>query len=129
MLRLVPFQTESLRSMDDGRPAAMFEHAMQQAIRDCFERPGNKAKRNVNLTVSVVPVIEDNGECERVKFFFECQASTPKMSTKEYEGRVTKNGAMLVSQEFPDNVDQHSLLPDPADNVRPSDGKSSASGE
>lgn len=124
MLRLVPFSVESLKTMDDGRPAAMFEHAMLQAIRDCFERPGNKTKREVGLNVSVVPIIEDNGECERVKFFFECSTKAPKYSTKEYEGRITRNGTMMVSQEFPDNVDQHSLLDDDA-----ADGKSAAAGD
>lgn len=132
MLRIAKFTTESLKKIEDGKPAAMFDAAMRQVIRDCYERPGNKSKRTVNLSVSVVPIIEDDGECERVRFAFDCSSSTPKMSTKEYEGRVTRNGDLLISQEFADSVDQHSLLPDdgdPSDSFKPSDGRSAAAGE
>lgn len=115
MGRLKEFSIESLTDIDGGRPAAAFLHEVQTAVRDCHDRPGSAAARKVTLTMSITPVVDEDGMCESVRFEFEAKHTTPNRRTKVYEASIDQEGKMLYSPASPKVVDQTTIFDEAAE--------------
>ena len=106
---------ESIKSLDGGRVRIKFEHALRALHRDCSDRPGLKAGRKLELTLTLVPCVDETGKnLETVDATFSVAAKVPKSESRTYSMRSTGDG--LVYQELsPENPDQETFDFSPAD--------------
>lgn len=98
-----------LQDFDGGRPRETFDQAMRRCIADCKDRPALDEARQVTLTVSIVPVPDqDTGDCESVDVRFKISDQVPKRQSKVYNGRITAQG-VLFNELSPDEVRQGTI--------------------
>lgn len=97
---------DSLKALDFGKPDVQFNREMESVIHDLIDRPGEQKARTVGITISVVPVIGDEGQCEGAKVNFKFQHAIPPRQTRDYDMAVNTKGKLIFSETSPSNVDQ-----------------------
>jgi len=108
-IKLVPLDFGSLQELDDGRQSLAFKKHMARLAQDCIDRPGDGTARVVQLTISVKPVVGEDGQCERCFVEMEQKSKVPVQRSRPFEMEVTKGGLMF-NQEFPEELDQIPLF-------------------
>ncbi len=106
------FSLESLIELDGGRVPVAFNQAVQRLIKDCEDRPNDKAARKALVELSLSPVCDDHGNLDEVKGSFKVKDTVPSRETKEYSFGVRKSskGPMLVFNDLSDdNVNQKTI--------------------
>lgn len=93
-----------LIEIDDGVMKVAVEAALKRAAADCIDRPALKKSRSVTLKLSVVPVVDDSGDCSEVKYGFEVVETIPKRGSRQYVFGLRKNGVLTAN---PDALDNH----------------------
>ncbi len=106
----VQLDFSNLSELDNGRVDRLLRFHLQRMSADLLSRPREKGKRKVTLEFSIVPVCNDEGECETAMVEIEAKGKVPLYRTKAYEMRVTNNG-LLFNRDFPDAIEQPSLFP------------------
>ena len=106
----LPLNFQNLATIDNGKVDKLLRFHLQRIAADLQARPGNDSPRKISLELSFVPIKNDEAECEGAKVEIEAKSKIPVYRTKTYEMRVVNNG-MLFNQDFPDAIDQPSLLP------------------
>jgi hypothetical protein len=111
MARLTELQLDftNLAKLDNGRVDRLLRFHLQRIAQDCLSRPGDANNRKVTLEFSVKPMCSPDGECEGVHVEIEAKSKTPVYRTKKYEMRVSNSG-LLFNADFPDSINQQSLL-------------------
>lgn len=95
---------------DNGKVAAAFDHEMRQMVRDVTDRPGDKSRRTVQLTVEMVPKLEkDKAALDTVAFRVQITSRAPVRKSIVYEGLPTNEGRLLVQTHSPTNPRQTEL--------------------
>lgn len=108
--RLVSLSVATLPRLQDGKAAAMIDHELTAAIRDCLERPVDKRPRVVNVKVKMSPVSDGEGICDSIKFSVEANHATPAQVTREYDAIPDRHGKILFSPTSPDQARQRTLM-------------------
>lgn len=108
--KLVPLDFEHLATLDDGRIDRLLRMHVARAAQDCMDRPGDKSKRVVSLSIAVEPVVSDDGQCESTRVEIECKSKVPVFRSRPYEMHCTKAG-LRFNQDFPEELDQQPLFP------------------
>lgn len=80
-MSMVFLSLESLAKIDDGVVAAMFKKAAEQVIKDCEDRPGEKKAREVELKMTITPVVDQEGNCDGLMSQFSCKSRIPLRHT------------------------------------------------
>ena len=106
----LPLNFANLATMDNGKVDKLLKFHLQRIATDLLARAGDDSSRKVTIEFSFKPIMGSEGECEGVKAEIEAKSKIPVYRTKTYEMRVVNNG-MLFNQDFPDAIDQPSLLP------------------
>lgn len=112
---------EALTGLDSGKAAAVFQHELKKAVKDCTERPGETAAREVVLRVQVKPAVESSGVCTAAEVEFECHSKIPRQRTRAYQMEVDARGELLFNPDSPDDVHQRTL--DEANDDEPVKGR------
>lgn len=100
---------ESLDKLDDGRVAIAWRMAVASAIRDCVDRPGDKAVRSVTLRLDVKPTQGDFGQCDGAVGEFQIITKVPVRRSKPYSFGLSNKEGLAFSSESPENVDQQTF--------------------
>lgn len=102
-MSMVFLSLDSLSRVDDGRVGLMFKRAVEEAIRDCEDRPDNKTAREVNLTLKFRPVTYE-GHCDGLKTRFACKAKIPERFIDDVSMAVKAGGraAFHIEEEAED---------------------------
>jgi hypothetical protein len=100
---------ESLNNFDCGKVAAAFNTQVKKVVADLRDRPGDKSKRTVALTMIVVPQPGQSGNCDSAMVSFIVTSKMPALSTRDYVVGVRVNDALVVNDASPDNVHQATL--------------------
>ena len=109
-MALSVFTLADLATLDDRRVAAAWIDEINRAVRDCRDRPTEKAVRRVTLTAEIKPgFIDDTGDCEEVKIEFTFKNALPARRTREYAMMPTKNGGLLYNALSPNNARQMTI--------------------
>lgn len=108
MLKQLTLST--LKDLDFGRPAVAFEQAVADAVRDCKDRPGDNRPRRVTLDFTLIPLIDETGDCNDVQGDFRIKLSCPNRQTKPYQFGLNRNGQLYFSENCPENPDQKSMF-------------------
>ena len=102
----MPLTLETLKDLDMGRVSVAFQLELQRIVLDCIDRPGDKNPRKVTIEMKVTPIVDDTGSCEGASGEFSVKSSVPQRKSKPYHFRANKKGALVFSEESPDNADQ-----------------------
>jgi len=110
-MSLEVLSTETLQHVDHGRPAAALDKAIERAIGDCMDRPGDNRPRKVTLTIAIVPVRDVVGDteivCDGLKAKFNVNESLPARETGECDFGVRKQGGKATAVYNPDCPNNH----------------------
>lgn len=117
-MALMQLKLETLKDLDFGRPAVAYEQGIADAVRDCIDRPGDKRPRKVSMEFVIIPMVEQEGDCNEVMGEFKIKTVLPHRQTKPYSFGLNKQGRLFFSENAPDNVDQTTF-----DDIDPDTGR------
>ena len=107
-MALQPFDLAALTELDGCRIRTAFDLALARLTEDCKDRPAVKARRSVTLTVSLVPVPNDEGDLGSVDVDCQLNEKIPKRASRTYNMLPSRKG-LLVNEVSPDEVRQRTL--------------------
>lgn len=122
------FTLDNLPKLDSGKVALAFSHELRRCALDCIDRPGDSSVRTVAIKAALKPVLDADGSCDTVEVEFEVSGKVPVRRSKVFSMATKATGALLFSEDSPDNVDQRTIFDGEADPPA-GDGKSQAAGE
>lgn len=111
-MSLQKFTLDSMTDLDGGKASEAFDLHVLRAAMDCLDRPGDTKPRKVKLEVSLVPVIEADGTCDRVNVQIHASSAVPTHRTRAYSFGLRRGGQLVFDADSPDNVNQGTLLPE-----------------
>jgi hypothetical protein len=112
-MSLLRLSLESIKQLDGGMAMHTFQDAVQRAVKDCIERPGDKRARKVVLQLSLVPVPMISGstiDCDGAKGAFQCKVRIPDWVTREVDFGVQNSGDLIFNPDSPRDHKQMTLL-------------------
>lgn len=86
----------TVSSVDTGEVARAWNTAVERAIRDCSNRPGNPKARKVILQVDFMPTSGVEGTVDDLDVNFLVQERFPAIMTGVITMRVRKRGQQLM---------------------------------
>jgi hypothetical protein len=104
---------ESIKELDGGAAMHTFQDAVQRAVKDCIERPGDKRARKVVLQLALVPVPMITGntiDCDGAKGAFQCKVKIPDWETREVDFGVQNSGDLIFNPDSPRDHRQMTML-------------------
>jgi hypothetical protein len=104
---------ETIKDLDSGIAMETFQTAVQRAVKDCLDRPGDKRARTVVLQFKITPVATITGntiDCDGAKGIFQCKTKIPEFETREVDFGVQQNGDLIFNPDSPLNHNQMTLL-------------------
>ncbi len=113
-IKTITLDFENLKHLDHGLLNAMLKEHLKRIALDCLDRPHDKKERLVSLDFRAVPVMGNDRECDHVKISVECKSKVPVFRTTEFQMKPTVGG-FLFNQDFPNELQQPSLLDDDED--------------
>jgi len=102
----------TLKDLDGGKPAIAFRRAVEDATKDCQDRPTETRPRKIVLELELEPVANEDPEFEGtfravgVTGHFKIKSTIPNRQTRPYSFGLDKQGRLFFSQESPQNVNQ-----------------------
>jgi hypothetical protein len=111
-MSLQQFTLDSLKDLDAGKAMEAFHLHVKRAAVDCLDRPADPKPRVVNLQLSIVPVVEPDGTCDRVDVQIHASSKVPNHRTRVYSFGLRRNGMLVFNPDSPESVDQGTFLPD-----------------
>lgn len=109
---LVEFDISKIGDLDGGRVLEAITQAIERAVHDCEDRPGVSKARNVTLTMSVSPVIDDDGTMESIDLSFGVGEKRPARQSKNYNLAARRAGnrwKLLFNDLSQDDVQQMTI--------------------
>ena len=104
---------ESIKELDGGAAMQTFQTAVQRAVKDCIDRPGDKRPRKVvlQLAITPVPVIQGNViDCDGAKGAFQCKVKIPDWETRTVDFGVQNSGDLIFNPDSPHDHRQTTML-------------------
>lgn len=98
-----------LVNLDLGKIDAAWAQAREEAARDILDRPHDKTKRKVVLSMNLEPEEVISNGVESVLVSFQVETKVPKRTSKSYSMAVDHKGSMVFNDESPDNSKQMTL--------------------
>jgi len=88
----------NLKDLDFGKASTTFEVALQRAVKDCLDRPGDDRPRTVVLELKITPG----------RFRIKC--ALPNWETQVVDFGVRNNGKLVFNEDSPRDHRQQTLL-------------------
>jgi len=107
---------ETIKDLDSGIAMETFSIAVQRAVKDCLDRPGDKRARKVMLSLNITPkaVVTNNTiDCEGARGIFQCKVKIPDWETREVDFGVQQDGNLIFNPDSPTDHRQMTLIDDP----------------
>jgi len=86
----------TVSAVDAGEIARVWNIAVERAIRDCTNRPGETRARKVILQVEFSPSSGEDGSVDDLEVSFQVQDKFPAFSTGTIVMRIRKRGQQLM---------------------------------
>jgi len=103
---------DTLKDLDLGRVGVGFGRLLEQAVRDCLDRPSDKRARKLTLQLAIKPKAEIVGNsisCEGASGVAQLKLKLPDYETQEVDFGVRENGRLVFSEDSPTNHRQATL--------------------
>jgi hypothetical protein len=81
----------------------------KRASLDCQDRPGDPKARMVSMEFSFVPVTDQSGFCEEVKWDLRIRSKVPAHQSKAFSAGLRRDGSFVFSENSLDNVNQNTF--------------------
>lgn len=107
---VVQLTLDSLVNLDLGKGAEAFNRHLRRAVEDCMDRPADTTARKVQLEISLIPIMEQGGDCVEVSAQIHAASKVPPHRTKLYSMGVRKGGILVFNPDSPDNVNQSTFI-------------------
>jgi hypothetical protein len=112
---LYKLHAASLAHLDRGTLAVALEQALQQAARDCIDRPTDDRARTVTVTISLKPKPEYDEETRSVEIVgaegqYKVRCAVPDRESKPLDFGLTSDGSLIFNENVPDNHRQRSFF-------------------
>jgi len=110
----------NLKDLDFGKASTTFEVALQRAVKDCLDRPGDDRARTVVLEMKITPVKEILGNtlsCEGAKGVFRIKCTLPNWETQVVDFGVRSNGKLVFNEDSPRDHRQQTFLGEEEENA------------
>lgn len=109
-MALQRFDLAALESLDGGRVARAFAHALSRCVEDCRDRPNLEEARKLKLELRCTPVAdEETGELAGVDLEFHVSENSPTRKSRPYTMRARAGGQLEFNDLAPDNPDQQTI--------------------
>lgn len=102
--QLRKFSFRELAELDGNRVELAADQAIERCARDCMDRPGDNRPRKVILEMQMIPVLDDDGDCESVKAQVQIKEAVPTRRSKVYSFGARQNGILTY---HPDSLENH----------------------
>lgn len=106
-MSLQKFTFAALAELDQGRIAKAVECALQRAVVDCNDRPGEEKARTVTLVIELEPVME--GKSHDVAVTFRIGEKSPPRKSAAYVMRPTNSSDLLFNDMSADDPGQNTI--------------------
>jgi len=100
------FTFAELEELGGGKVAEALRQALDRAVFDCKDRPGEKTARKVILQAELVPVVDDDGQCDTIEMSFQVKDTVPTRKSMTYNFGLKRGGGLIFSTESPGNFNQ-----------------------
>lgn len=108
-MSLETLSLETMAMVDYGKIDAALQLHLKRAGQDCMDRPGDKNPRKVTLTISLKPVIQQDGDVTDVDAEFEISSTVPKHRSRPIHMMPRRGGHLVFTPESPDNAEQMTI--------------------
>lgn len=99
----------NLSVLDDGLPERAWHRALTEVMADLKDRPNDKTKRTLTLTMELVPEMDEARDLCGAEVTFKVKAGVPHRQTKTYGMTTNRRGELLFSENNPEDPDQATL--------------------
>jgi len=82
---------EALGVLDGGKVRAAVDHELKHILKDCADRPGEKAARQVSIDINLVPEQDDTGIATTGQLEVVITSKVPNRRTKAYQFAIEEN--------------------------------------
>jgi len=104
-MSLMVLSLENLKELDFGKVAVMFNSALERAVRDCVDRPGDKKVRKVTFQLDLKPIVDQDAELECVEVKCQAKTSVPNFQNRGLQLVPRKDRGQNVLAFNPDSAD------------------------
>jgi hypothetical protein len=114
-LGIFTLRTDTLRNLDRGRAAIALNAAIDQAVKDCLNRPGDDRARKVTMVLEIKPVsevIQNEITCEGATGKYCVRVRVPDWESNTLDFGVKQNGTLVFSENSPANHCQTTIFDD-----------------
>jgi hypothetical protein len=119
---------DNLPYLDNGKAHAAINHALRQAVADIQDRPGDKSRRNVVITIEMTPKLDGNlATLDTVQTRILIDLKIPRRQTVDYPMLPTPDNRLIFQELSPMDPRQMDLMT-PLNNQAQDSGAVSATG-
>ena len=104
---------DTIKDLDLGRVGVGFSRLLEQAVRDCLDRPGDERARKLILQSALKPKAEIVGQtvsCEGAAGVAQLRLKLPDYESQEVDFGVKQNGRLVFNEESPRDHRQATLF-------------------
>lgn len=100
----------SIQHIDNGKVALNFNQLLRAITRDVIDRPGDKSKRKVMLTIELSPDLDaDTATLDTIKTTFKMKTALPVLQSAEYPMLADSEGRQHFQPTAPFQPRQQAL--------------------
>ncbi len=106
---------DTIKDLDLGRVGVGFGRLLEQAVRDCLDRPADERARKLILQLSLKPKSEIVGQtvsCEGAAGVAQLRLKLPDYESQEVDFGVKQNGKLIFSEDSPRDHRQATMFDD-----------------
>lgn len=100
---------DSMALVEGGKINAALDVHLKRACLDCQDRPGDAKARVVSCEFTFIPVMDQSGFCEEVKWDVRVKSKVPPHQSKAYSAGLRRDGSFVFSEDSLDNVNQNTF--------------------
>ena len=104
---------DTIKDLDLGRVGVGFSRLLEQAVRDCMDRPADERARKLILQISLRPKSEIVGQtvsCEGAAGVAQLRLKLPDYESQEVDFGVKQNGRLVFNEDSPRDHRQSTMF-------------------
>lgn len=102
-------QLGDLQNVSGGELALSFERVLTAQLADCSDRPAVKSPRKITVTMSMTPVVGQEGALADILTEFEVSGKMPVVRTRQISMGLKGARALVYNDRSPENRHQIAL--------------------
>ena len=101
-MRPRPLSLSQIQHIDNGKIQTVFNQLLRNITADVIDRPGDKSKRKLQLTVELSPVVDkETSALDTIKTEFVLKTALPVLRSAEYQMLAKPDGTQVFQPGSP----------------------------